>query len=268
MVVRLASLHSFSPRTKHVIFRTARTSMAPSVQRARTAIFYEETAPAQERSRSAKPTTRPATSVRTVQTVFIHQTLSRSVEQRSLVVSFDFNGCNQCNPPFQLTKGNTCIINNCLTLGGSGSGCATCKDGYIVSSTGACSRNIANCYTYDNDNCKICSNGYFLSATFDKCSPMQPGCIYQAGVCSSCNKPFAFKKDVCMIEGCLKYDQLGCVQCVNDKFTLYDHVCRLAECAVIEDNKCKYCAKDYILRKDDCVAVDIYCAKYDDSGVC
>lgn len=182
--------------------------------------------------------------------------------------NFDFAGCKQCNLPFQLTSDGICAVSNCLTLTPSGSGCATCQDGYIVSSTGACNRNIANCDTYDGDSCRACSKGYFLSATSDKCAQMQPGCIYSGGVCSSCKAPFAFKNSGCMIEGCQQYNELGCVKCVNEKFILYDYVCRLPQCAVIEDNKCKYCAKDYILRGDDCIAVDIYCAKYDDGGVC
>lgn len=42
----------------------------------------------------------------------------------------------------------------------------------------------------------------------------------------------------------------------------------MPQCAVIEDNKCKFCAKDYILRREECVAVDIYCAKYNADGIC
>lgn len=181
---------------------------------------------------------------------------------------FDFVGCKQCVVPFQLIGNGVCAIDNCVSLTPSGSGCANCRDGYLPTSNGACSRNIPNCDTYDGDICRACSKGHYLSAAFDKCSEMKPGCIYSAGICNSCKAPFAFKNGGCMIEGCLEYDQLGCVKCVNDKFILYDHVCRLPQCAVIEDNRCKYCAKDYILRGDDCIAVDIYCAKYDDGGIC
>jgi hypothetical protein len=45
-------------------------------------------------------------------------------------------------------------------------------------------------------------------------------------------------------------------------------VCRLPRCAIIENNKCRMCEKDYLLRKEECVSVDKYCAKYDDFGFC
>lgn len=113
--------------------------------------------------------------------------------------AFDFTGCKQCTPPFQLAADGTCFIGNCQTLTPSGSGCGTCNNGYIVSASGACSRSIDNCDAYDGDSCRTCSKNYFLESTGDKCTQMKPGCIYNGGVCSSCRPPFAFKNAGCMI---------------------------------------------------------------------
>jgi hypothetical protein len=141
--------------------------------------------------------------------------------------------CQQCQQPFVLTPDGLCQITNCVSVTPSGSGCATCQTGYNISSTGACTRNIDNCDTYNGTLCNKCHTGYYLAATMDTCIQQQPGCIYDSGVCKNCTTPFAFKNSGCMIEGCLTYDNLGCTKCVNDKFTLFDHVCRLPQCAVI-----------------------------------
>jgi hypothetical protein len=65
------------------------------------------------------------------------------------------------------------------------------------------------CVNYNSQGeCTGCKDNFMVID--NTCVKKVPGCVYTNGKCSSCYKPFTFINNACVIEGCLKFNFIGC----------------------------------------------------------
>lgn len=199
------------------------------------------------------------------------------------------NGACQCcdqSLGFKLRNGR-CEIDNCTYFsrrgciacaGGlvagpwgcrrpEGKVCQICKIDEYLGSDGQCRKKDVHCVQYKNGVCFKCCEDFFMDSTF-LCKPIQPGCVYTNGQCTSCSSPFIFVNGNCVVDGCIKYCKDGCLQC-DSRLTLFGKVCGLPNCEVISNFKCQKCLAGYSPdQSGNCIANDPNCLMRNSMNIC
>lgn len=125
----------------------------------------------------------------------------------------------------------------------TGAVCLVCKSDEYLTSDQQCRKRDLHCTGYLRGVCQGCCEQYFLDPR-GSCLPTTPGCIYQAGVCSSCASPFTFANHTCTIEGCRQYSKDGCLAC-DPRLQLLNRVCGLSNCQTVRNFQCLQCFSGY-----------------------
>lgn len=76
-----------------------------------------------------------------------------------------------------------------------------------------------------------CAPKHYLSAQTDRCLLREPGCRYDdKDNCVSCDEPFVYSHNKCIIPGCSKLSYSGCLQCHKPYILSAGGYCEIEHC--------------------------------------
>ena len=171
-------------------------------------------------------------------------------------------GCSQCDKSYALLY-NSCKLPNCLVS--SNGKCLECDPDYLFTSNGVCVSKDEFCDKMDEyGTCIKCMSNYYYSKTEKKCIRNRPGCNYDLnGFCCSCNPPFEYKNNQCVIFGCSSLSDFGCAECSYPFKLNSKSLCEIPNCNAYDNGKCIGCSQGFALTSNNlCLIQDPNCLTY------
>ena len=182
-------------------------------------------------------------------------------------LSYFVGGCKSCDTGYKMLY-NTCKLPNCL-ISKNGK-CLECDPDFIFKSDGTCVSKDEFCEKMDQfGTCIKCMYTYYYSTKLQKCVKKASGCKYNGSdMCIGCDAPFTYqggkKGGRCVIKGCLRLNDLGCLECKFPFSLNKDKTCGIAHCSKYgQDGRCSACDTGYALSVEaTCQLQDQYCQQY------
>ncbi|CAD8111047.1 unnamed protein product [Paramecium sonneborni] len=182
-------------------------------------------------------------------------------------------------------------INNCMLMINSSQLCSQCYPSQVLFQGICieCQQKIPGCTTCTNNNnnliCSSCSsnnqndNNYYLDINNNICTLCNEGCLScSANQCYSCINNYYLSNGQCIQcqqQGCKTCDSQSCQICQSGYYLKQidvQNICMLCPygCSNCNPNgqQCTECLPSFVLRNNGCTIGTIFCAEYNELGIC
>ncbi|CAD8183584.1 unnamed protein product [Paramecium octaurelia] len=182
-------------------------------------------------------------------------------------------------------------INNCMMMVNSGQSCSKCYPNYVLykGTCVECQQNIPGCTACVDNNtnlvCSSCSsnnqNGknYYLDVNNNGCTLCNQGCLTcSSTACNSCLSGYYLSNGQCVQceqQACQTCTSQSCQTCQSGYYLKQvdgQNTCMLCPygCSNCNPNgqQCSECLPSFVLRNNGCTIGTIFCAEYNDFGIC
>lgn len=114
---------------------------------------------------------------------------------------------------------------------------------------GACE--ITHCKNYNDFGCTSCECGYFLQG--DRCVEVSEGCLrYSQGECVDCLPHYHLSGGSCQILGCQSYNGAKCEHCGENFQPTSEGGCRFVNCLEWNNQRCLVCEQGFVNSDGKC----------------